>query len=161
MKKWFLILSFFTTALFAETIGNVEYSFPGSWKEWELINEINEEEMFGYLYTLSSEDGIEFFGANTDSVSTDLPDKDAFVEGLQAAYPGQKIAAKIIHSNRRSILLEWTMSDEKEILLQGFCRIFSSEKGNVVLTYMTTRNKYVKTLRPVWLKMMKEAKLLP
>lgn len=160
MHYFLLFFTVFTTVLFGETIGNVEYSFPGSLDQWELINEVKDEEMTGVLYSRMSDIGAEFFGASADRLPANLPDEAALVEGLQLAYPEQTISVNIVETESQSVIFEWSISDESQPIVQGFGRVISTDRGNVALTYISAQMENIDASRTIWVKALKEAKIL-
>ena len=151
---------FLFSALSAATIANVEFQFPGSMQEWEVINEMKEEEMTGVLYSRLSDDGAEYFGVNSDHFSPDLPDAASLKEGLSFAYPDNQVEVSILEKTSGSVLYEWSICDEAQPLILGWGRVISTDKGNAALTYITGQVDQIESLRPLWLKALKEAKLL-
>ena len=149
---------FLFSALSAATIANVEFQFPGSMQEWEMINEMKEEEMTGVLYSRLTDDGSEYFGVNSDHFSPDLPDAETLKEGLSFAYPDNQVDVSILEKNPNSVLYEWSIRDELQALIFGWGRVISTEKGNAALTYITGQVDQIESLRPIWLKALKEAK---
>lgn len=157
-KALSLFSCFLFSALSAATIANVEFQFPGSMQEWEVINEMKEEEMTGVLYSRLSDDGSEYFGVNSDHFSPDLPDADTLKEGLSFAYPDNRVEVSILEKNTHSVLYEWSICDDSQALIFGWGRVLSNDKGNAALTYITGQVDQIESLRPLWLKALKEAK---
>jgi len=155
MKK--ALFAFLTTVCFlsADTIGPVEYKFPS--EGWEMVNEVNDEEMDGRLYGRITEAGSEFFAVHLDHTSVPgLPTAKELQEGLQIPYPDQKVEVRILESDKTSLLYQWSISDEAELILHGWGRLFALNDGNVSLTYMTPESSLKDS--PVWVKLLKEAK---
>ncbi len=159
MHKYLLALALFSSALFGETIGPVEYTFPGSVQDWEIVDELNEDETIFYLYSRLTNDGNEFFGVNFEPSSSTLPTKGDIIKEFKNAYPDSDIHVKILDSNKFSILFEWSISENKDFLVQGLGRIISSKEGAVSLNYATCIEKIPTASRRYWIKLFKEAAL--
>lgn len=157
MKKalfvFFATLS--TNFLCADQIGNVEYQFSA--EGWEIVNEVNDEEMDGRLYGRVTEEGAEYFAVHRDLTSPHiLPTAKEIQEGLQIPYPDHKVDVVVLDSDKTSLLYQWSISDESEFVMQGLGRLFALNEGNVSLIYITPQSKEIES--SVWVKLLKEAK---
>ncbi len=157
MKKALFVFfaSLSASCLFADQIGNVEYQF--STEGWEVVNEVNDEEMDGRLYGRTTEEGSEYFAVYRDQTYPHiLPTAKEIQEGLQIPYPDHNVEVVVLDSDKTSLLYQWSISDESELVMQGVGRLFALNEGNISLTYLTPQSKKIET--SVWVKLLKEAK---
>ncbi|HSX25818.1 MAG TPA: hypothetical protein VLE89_02280 [Chlamydiales bacterium] len=155
--RFISIFCFLSLSLFADTIADVEYQSPNL-EGWDLVGDFEGKEGKALIYSRITEDGTEYFGATNCPISTEIPNLAALEEELQKLSPGSPLTVSILETSPTSILYSWEAPSGKELAIHGLCRTFSTEKGTTGLVYM---NRYDENPeRPIWLKILQEAKLI-
>lgn len=163
---YFLILlaCYFASPLKAEIIGNVEYHLPRSKQEWKVVNELhgkkNKSVTVIYGPDQTENDHVqEFFSVHSNLFPTEKIDQATLKKSLQPLFPDQKIRVAILEKDFTSVLYEWS-AGEKQNRTYGITRVFPDNKGTVILGYQTESPNYMENSRTVWMKALKEAKLM-
>lgn len=148
-------------ALNAEQIGYVEYELPASDTAWKIANQITNEVCTQCVYFHENKPGEiaeELFGTHWNNFPKATFDPAAFKQGIQANFQDKKIQVTLVEKSPGSAICEWTASSpDNQLLFFGLVRAFSSDKGNVLLSFQSDQPQKRDTLRPIWLNTLQKA----
>lgn len=158
MKYLFILFSFFFfSSLSAEIIQNVEYQLPKAAERWVIGNQLENEKGSTIVYTpagVERQQAKEFFGVNANS----LPSDSSHIKAtLATVYPNMKIDFHIVEKTQDGLIYEWGAQENGVEKVHGFGRMFSSDKGTVLLEYQTEEISTISSARSTWLPVLHEA----
>lgn len=162
MKYFFMALSNFVCGLgFAETIQHVEYHLPKAAEDWVIGNKLENEKGTTIIYIppgVEREEAEEFFGVNTNRLSSNLSNPEAIKLSLTKMFPNLNIDFRVLEKDKDSLTYEWSAQENDQEKIHGWGRAFSNKDGSVVLSYQTDNISKVPEARSVWLPALKEAR---
>jgi len=166
MRHFFMLFACLAWgALNAETIGNVEYHLPNQGKGWKIVNELKTTKnristTIIYVPEKTSKKNSEFFGVHQNTWFVDL-NAAALENSIKAQYPNQEINFLILEETPQSVLYEWSVREEEEAEegMHGWTRIFSFTDETIILSYQTKQILSVDKVGPLWVKILKNAKV--
>lgn len=176
----FCLISF---SLTAETIGNVEFFLPDQdWEifsglktdngkvefflpeqGWKITNEFDiPENGITLLYGRKGSKGALFTTAYIN-VSWDCSSEKAITDSFQEQSKKKlgedaQIKCNVIDISPQSTLFEVMVSLNCKKLFHGWVRVFSHQKGTTILSYQTDQFDDVDQIRPIWMKVLQEAR---
>lgn len=162
-KIWVSILCFTMGSLSAEMIGDVEYSLPKEDNGWKVANEMKNEGSATLIYVpegKTTETAGEFFGVNYNLLPFGGTNEESLKKIMQEQFPDAKVSIKIIEADPKSVLYEWSLSDQTKEVVHGWSRAFASGDGTAVLMYTTEHMDQIDHARKIWEKMLREAKII-
>lgn len=165
MRQFLMLMAYaFTVTLAAENIGNVEYHLPGEWKMVDNEN-IKTDDTVGvirvYIPQGSDVDTTkESFGAEKVDFASGEVDQASIEKMYEIQFPNFKTKVDILEKTPESVLYEWSLKDDKNQERHGWTRIFTSPERTILLNYQTKETDRIKDLGAIWLKVLKDAKVV-
>lgn len=155
-------------SLAAETIGNVEFFLPD--QSWKIVNETKTDttvESVTRVYAPTDLEDRAVFIAHINNLPITFGDQKALTDELELGYKtgarlrftDPQIKFNVIDLSAESAFFEYTVSDDGQEKAHGWMRIFSIPKEGTVLTYETKQIDKVDQIRPIWVKVLQEAKV--
>lgn len=161
MKTVLFALTFLTAAVFADTQMTAKYNLPDLSPNWMVGNKIENEQMTTFIYIpkgTTKKDAKEFFGFNLINNGGNVHDTSGFKNGLAKMFPKMKIDLWELEKTKNGLLYEWSGKENGNEKIHGWGRAFKTDKGNVVLGYLTENVSDIPRARSTWLPILKEAK---
>jgi hypothetical protein len=164
MRYFLMFLCFLAIApLSAENIGGVDYRLPKQGKGWKMVGGLeggNESKTILYVPSNASRDTArEIFGVSSNNLPIGPTEQEDLEQTIKLQYPTQTICINILDRNAQSVMFEWSVIDGSQEKVHGWTRTFSTLQGTVVLLYQTNDIRNVNQARPIWVKVLSEAKL--
>ncbi|NNM43154.1 MAG: hypothetical protein HKM07_02280 [Chlamydiae bacterium] len=162
---WTMILCLTASPLFAETIGNVEYYLPSHGQGWKIGNDLQtsgNRVSTTIIYipeNASRKDSKEFFGVHTSNMQCEGFDKAILEKTMQNQFPKQQVSVNVLETDSDSVLFEWIVRQTSREKKHGWTRMFAHKSGTILLVYETLDIASVKTMGPIWVDVLKKAKL--
>lgn len=155
--------------LAADMAGQVEYQLPQGQK-WKVLNQFDTDKNVKSTTTTyipensTKSTAQEFFGTHVNSLKTDINDTDSMrgglERGLQLQYADPKVTVKVLEKDLNSAIYEWSATDSGQEKIHGWVRVFSVPAGSVMLSYETKQVDKVNDAGPLWVKTLKDAKVV-
>ncbi len=165
---WVIFASLLSQPIVANHIGYVDYDIPYTTHSWKVANEETKKDkgitttvQLYVPYTDHSSKTMEFFGSSYSSEPGTPHDQATLTNLLQNQFPNKQVNLNIIESSPESVLYEWSVSQKGKESMHGWNRIFSKPEGTVMLGYVTQDVGNAASLRPIWIKALKDAKVKP
>jgi hypothetical protein len=165
MRSMLILLSvFMALSLNAEKIGNVEYTLPKDSPEWKVANTLEGKEPANgttIIYApgdVTLEEAQETFGVVKVDLASGEIDKDSIKKMYEMQFPNLTAKVTVLEKDENSLTYEWTLSEGTKEVVHGWTRVFTSPDQTVLLTYQTEKMDDVEKARPLWVKVLREAK---
>lgn len=159
----------FAGQLAAETLGNVEYHLPKQGMAWKQLKELQGSKTVSSSTVIyvpensSSSTADESFAVHVNKIPTDATDKEALKTGIEKGMSltldNPKATVNQLERSARSALYEWSVSVGGIEKVHGWTRAISTPNETIMLTYQTEQLKKLDIARPVWIQVLKDAKL--
>ncbi len=159
-----ILCCFATFSLAAETIGNIEYHLPDPQK-WKLVPTAAAKGSEGmnlvYIPADSTkEKATEFFGIYMDDQASGPLEQSALEQIIKTQFPKKDVKVSLLERTANSTLYEWSVSEGGQEKTHGWTRAFSGPDETAIIMFQTEQIKNIDTLRPIWVKALKDAKVL-
>lgn len=167
MRRLLMLLSCFAlTSLCAEKIGNVEYELPKQNTEWKVANTLEGDDKAKSMTVIyvpagtTLDDAKETFGAVKVDLGGGEIDQASIQKMYEMQFPTLKAKVTVLDKSDDSLTYEWSLSDGDKEAVHGWTRIFSTPDQTILLTYQTEKIDEVEKAKPIWLKVLKDAKVV-
>lgn len=151
--------------LTAETIGFVEYHLPEIDQGWKMdrqeLHPDANTQMTSIIYVpnkAAKDYPLEFFGATVTNRPESAHTAETLKMLLEQQFATKDVIVTILEQQKGSTLFEWSAKLSAKEIAHGWTRIFSTNQGTVMLAYINQNPDSIASVRPVWLKVLREAK---
>lgn len=178
---WIYAACLLGSGLSAETIGNIEFEFPPSNYEWNVLADDQfysdffgegeappDNEASAKFFTHREGDALEILIASQfqgddddddDQMSTLVAIQKELDETLNSFFPNHRLVALNYLESDTDGFFEWELNDGSVDIMHGYCRAFLEGNRYTALSYLTTA-LMTDHNRAIWTNTLNQAKVV-